>query len=294
MTSPLLTVQLLGGASRIAALLAAGASRSQIRSAVDQGRLIRVRKGWVALPDAHPDVIRAVRFGGRLACVSAARRHGLWTPPEDARVHVAVPRHAGRLHGHPADLVVHWQSEAWTRRPLVVEPVADLVRHMLLCCEREDALVVIDSALHLGKLTRAALGRVVASLPPRWEGIVDEADRRSESGLETYCRLRLSALGIPIRTQVRIPGVGRVDLLIGDRLIIEADGEAWHEGKDAFIVDRSRDLALLRLGYIVVRVGYQHVVHEWQVVELTVRELIARGEHRWSAAHRRAGLTRGG
>jgi very-short-patch-repair endonuclease len=274
----------------VGALISAGATSGQLRTAVQRGELIRIRKGWLGLPDARPEVIRAAEFGGRLTCLSAARYHGLWTPDEDRRIHVGVPQHAGRVHGNPAGLVVHWQSEPWTRRPSVVEPVAELIRQMLLCSVREDALAVIDSALNKGAITRAGLARIIRTLPPRFGSVLGEVDHRSESGLETLCRVRLSPLGVRVRSQVRIAGVGRVDLVVGDRIVIEADGEQWHEGRDAFTADRSRDLALVRLGYVVIRVGYVHVVHEWQRVELAVRGLIARNEHRWSAAHRRAGL----
>lgn len=290
MTDPLLTARRLGGAARTATLTAAGATPGDISSALRRGTLVRLGRGWLALPDAPGEVTRALGMGGRVACISAARLHRLWTPREDERLHVAVPRHAGHVGEHPPDAVRHWQSDSWTRHPFVVEPVVDLVRQMLLCCEREDALAVIDSALNTGALSKAALSRLVRTLPPRFQTVPDEADSRSESGLETFCRVRFVPMGLPVRTQVHIPGVGNVDMVIGDRIVVEADGKEWHEGADAFIRDRSRDLALVRLGYVVIRVGYPHVVHEWELVELAVRGLVARGEHRWSAAHRRAGL----
>ena len=80
--------------------------------------------------------------------------------------------------------------------------------------------------------------------------------------------------------------------MLGDRIVIEADGAQWHEGSSAFLADRSRDLTLVRLGYVVIRVGYPHVVGEWKLIELAILGLVARGEHRWSAAHRAAGLAR--
>ena len=180
-----------GGAARVATLTAMGASRAQLRTAVQCGELVRVRNGWLALPDAPADVVRAVAFGGRLACLSSARYHGLWTPDDD-RVHVAVPRHAGRVHGHPDDLIIHWQSPAWSAHPSVVEPVPELVRQVLLCCLREDALTVIDSALNAGVLSAAELAAVVEGLPPRFAPVIGEVDSRSESGLETFCRVRLT------------------------------------------------------------------------------------------------------
>ena len=80
--------------------------------------------------------------------------------------------------------------------------------------------------------------------------------------------------------------------LKGDRFVIEADGREWHEGGSAFHADRIRDLALLRLGYVVIRVSYPLIMSEWMLVELSVRALIGRREHLWSATHRREGLAR--
>ncbi|TAL43561.1 MAG: hypothetical protein EPN91_06105 [Salinibacterium sp.] len=171
-----------------------------------------------------------------------------------------------------------------------MESVHELTRQVLLCRPREEALVVIDSALNQRKLTGSGLARIVRALPPRFASVLDAVDAASESGLETLCRVRLSNLGPGIRSQIPIAGVGRVDLLIGDRLSIEADGRPWHDGATAFHADRSRDLALSRLGYHVIRLGYDHVIEGWPRVEVTIRALISRGEHRWSTAHRRHGL----
>ncbi|MDN5726574.1 MAG: hypothetical protein L0G99_11685, partial [Propionibacteriales bacterium] len=54
--------------------------RATVDRAVREGRLIVVARGWYALPDASSDVLRAIRLGGRLDCVSAAQHHGLWVP----------------------------------------------------------------------------------------------------------------------------------------------------------------------------------------------------------------------
>ena len=270
----------------------AGHTTAQIRAAVARGDARRLRTGWVAVVDAPDDVVRAVRLGGRLACLSAARHHGLWVPEADDHLHVALPRHAGRRFGDGAEFTVHWDSANWRDLPATVESVEALVRQVLLCCDREIAIVIIDSALNQRKLSWAALRRVVRRLPSRFGSVLDDVDSASESGLETLCRLRLRGLGASIRSQVTIPGVGRVDLLVGERLIIEADGREWHEGRGAFHGDRARDLALLRLGYIVIRVSYPLIMSEWMLVELTVRALIDRREHLWSAAHRREGVAR--
>ncbi len=108
--------------------------------------------------------------------------------------------------------------------------------------------------------------------------------------METKARLGLRALGISYRSQVAIDGVGKVDLLIGDRLVLEVDGEEWHSGAEAYAVDRERDLRLVELGYSVIRLTYDQVMDEWDRVIAAIRALVGRDEHRWKTRHHRAGL----
>lgn len=277
-----------GGVFRTAQLRAAGVTATQIRSAVTDGTLSRIRKGWLHTSDAAPELVHAVALGGRLACVSAAKYSGLWTPDVGPGIHIARPAHAGRTFGDPTGFIEHWQSSTWGSTDTAIESMPALLRQVLLCCEYEDALTTVDSALNQRRLTVSGLKKILATLPPRFSRVLDDADPASESGLETLCRYRLRQLGLAVRSQVTFSGIGRVDLVVGDRLIIEADGRETHEG--SFFRDRSRDLALMRRGYLIVRVGYHHVVNEWQLVEQTVRALTIRREHVWSAAHRREGL----
>jgi very-short-patch-repair endonuclease len=60
---------------------------------------------------------------------------------------------------------------------------------------------------------------------------------------------------------VRIRGVGRVDLVIGDRLVIECDSREFHDKADSYAADRARDLELLRQGYREIRLTYAQVVY---------------------------------
>ena len=49
-----------------------GISEALIASAVSGGRLVRVRRRWVASPDADPYVVSAARAGVVLSCVTTA------------------------------------------------------------------------------------------------------------------------------------------------------------------------------------------------------------------------------
>lgn len=53
-----------------AELLAAGMTARGLTDAVKTGRLIRLRNGHYATPAVEPHLQRAVRFGGRVGCVS--------------------------------------------------------------------------------------------------------------------------------------------------------------------------------------------------------------------------------
>jgi len=92
-----------------------------------------------------------------------------------------------------------------------------------------------------------------------------------------------------VRIQVEIPGVGTVDTLVGDRLILELDSRAHHLGSN-YEKDRTRDLLAIEQGYIVLRVSYHRVMNDWPSVERVVMALVRRGEHEWSGMHRRLGL----
>ena len=110
----------------------------------------------------------------------------------------------------------------------------------------------------------------------------------AESGTETFLRLGVRRLGLPVRVQVSIEGVGRVDLLVGDRLVLEADSVAYHANPEAYHRDRRRDLRLTRLGYRVLRLTWEQVTFEGNEVVDTIVTLVAAGEHRWTAAQRAA------
>ncbi len=111
----------------------------------------------------------------------------------------------------------------------------------------------------------------------------------SVGGTETIVRLLLRGRRVRHRTQVSIDGVGRVDVLVGDRLVIEIDGAGFHTGPE-FERDRRRDFELvMRGGYLVLRLSYDLVMREWTSVQAGILELLARGgEHRWGGGRSRA------
>ncbi|MDF1478715.1 DUF559 domain-containing protein [Leifsonia sp. H3M29-4] len=263
-------------AARASALIRAGFTRAGLRSAVASGAVVQVRPGWLAIPDAPIEIVAAVRLGGRLGCVYLADHLGLWAPASDV-LHVAVPQHAGRaLVGTPG-VVLHWRSARWRDNPSPLESRADMVKQLATCLASEDAVATIDSALHAGAVSWLEVESALASVP----SMLAEIDGAAESGGESLARCRLRRRGIPVRAQVRIGTLGRVDLLVGDRLVLEIDGRRWHTDPSSFERDRERDLELAILGYRVIRLSHLQVTLDWARAERGILQLIARREHLW-------------
>lgn len=100
-----------------------------------------------------------------------------------------------------------------------------------------------------------------------------------ESGTESLLWFRMCRYLLPLRRQVRIPGAGRVDFLVGRRLVIEVDGAAYHTDPMQFEEDRRRDATLSRMGYRVLRFSYRQVMDHWNDVENAILAAVLRGDH---------------
>jgi hypothetical protein len=233
-------------------LRAAGVTERRTAEGVAAGSLQVVRRGHYAVAGTPAPLIRAARVGGVATASTAAAELGLWTPP-DPRLHVAVPRGVGRLHD-PDDpalpfrrrpgVCIHWSDDLRPAAlPRRIAPSLLVVDHALSCLPPAWAIAVLDSALHERLLAGDQLRALVAALPPRLAAIARCADDRSESGLESIARYLLRLAGLKVETQVNVPGVGRVDLLVEGHLILELDGYLWHGDEEAFERDHRRDLA---------------------------------------------------
>ncbi|WP_235563051.1 endonuclease domain-containing protein [Microbacterium sp. Root53] len=228
-----------------------------------------------ALPTALEDVRTAAVHGGALACVSALRRHGVWVLDADG-VHVWLGG-KGRRHAHPQCACVgHWDAGA--ARPGVVSVARALVQ--LAGCQGAEAFfVAYESAWRLGKLTGRARAWIRDHLDAGMRYLVDIARPDADSGLESLVRLRLGRLGISLRAQVPIEGVGTVDFILDGRIILEVDGRENHDGESKRHRDLGRDARALALGYIPLRFDYAQVLYEWSIVEAAIlgaRETLGR------------------
>lgn len=262
-----------GGVASLGQLLEAGATAEALGRRVRDGGLFRPRRGYYALPDAPPLAVAAVRAGGRLSCLPAAGTYGLWAGL-DPRLHVTVPAKATRLPGPEAGAVRHWStraagSEVWRLS------AGDCLRSVVRCASTEDAVAVLDTAISTGLVRRAELSALFDA-EPRWTAaIVRLAKPGSESGVESFARQRLERRGYHVEQQMHVRGVGRVDLRVDGRLLVEVDGYAFHSDRDAFERDRHRDAELARRGHRVLRFSARQVLQEWRQVETAIDAALA-------------------
>lgn len=264
----------LGGVARRSALHALGVSDRGLAASVAAGVVNRIRPGWYALPNADPHLILSVRLGGVLTCGSVLRRHGVWVLASDRVPHVVLPR--SRSGPASSSAVVHWRRRPVERDGLADSPAAALLQ-LCRCATTEAAVASVDSALRLGVVPHSIVDR----LPSR---IRRRIDTRSESGIESIVRQRLRRLRLDVEPQVTIEGVGRVDFLIGERLVVEVDGFEFHGTREAFERDRARDRALIERGYLVIRVTQSQVLGDWPRFERTLLALVRSNRHRGRVA----------
>lgn len=272
-----------GGISSSRDLLNAGVSGRQLRVALDEGRIRRVRRGLLALPDADVDRLIAARLGARLGGLSAASSYGLWDG-WDSRLHLVVPPNAGgvpppgeegcrRVDGRV--IVVHWSDDrrggsAWR------VPVGRCLAQILHWHDVETAVATIESALTTKMLSVDHLPRLAAGLTPPVARVVLGLRPGAQSGLETIVRLRLESLGFVVQAQASVTRVGHVDLrIVGTRVVIELDGYAFHSGRAEFTEDRRRDAEAASQGLVVLRFTADHVHHCWAWAERVILDTVA-------------------
>ncbi|MFS0911760.1 endonuclease domain-containing protein [Microbacterium sp. 179-I 3D2 NHS] len=226
-----------------------------------------------ALPFADAGVVRAAQHGGALTCAAALRAHGVWVLPEtDGRVHVWLGR-SGRSHEHPeCSCTTHYSPGS---AGLGLAPVAVCLIHAYRCLGEEAFFAAYESAWNRRLIGAHDRARIRRELPRAAGWLLDLARPDAQSGLESLLRLRLHLLGIRLECQVALPGVGRVDFVVGGRVILEADGEENH-GRGRRHADLRRDAAASALGYETLRFDYSMIVHDWATVVAAILPAIGR------------------
>jgi len=252
-------------------LIAFGASSTMLTGAVRGGHLIRVRRDHYALPQTDRHIVRAVRVGGRLGCVTALRSWGVFG--FDSRTtHIHLPRELSRPRSphdrrstltlsNRSGVILHWREllDSLDGDEYRVG-VVDALRQVLRCGEPYHALASVENALFLGMISEADLAFVFSGLPRDRLALRKRVNPQSEAGQETVLRSAFEDAGLHSEIQVEIPGVGRCDGLIEGRLIWEADSRLAHDGWELHVRDRDRDIDAARQGYMTLRPAYNRTM----------------------------------
>lgn len=262
----------MGGIARSQSLVDAGIPISRLAQAVRSGILERPRRGWIALPDADPLLKRAAELGVVITCVSAGSKRGLWDPNPD-RTHVALAPNAKIRANFRAHR--HWNRPLVPRKPgTLLDPIENALAIVADCQPYEQALAIWESALKQQLITMETMRTL--PLTPAGRRLLDDARPFADAGTESIISARLRWLKVPMRRQAWILG-HRVDLLIGDRLVIQVDG--GHHVDRQRSRDNAHDARLQLAGYHVIRVTYWQLMHDWHTVEALILDAIARGLH---------------
>jgi very-short-patch-repair endonuclease len=270
-------------------LLAAGMTRHQLARQVARGQL------RVLTPHLFTDVDRPVpdedlraAAVGLDAVVSGTSAALLWglelaSTPGQLTVTVARNRSRARRSGvlvRRADLVaVDWLHRDGLRVTSVLRTVLDLCRSLPLA----EAVAVTDSALRRRLVTIAELRAALCALPAGTgrdavARVLALADPACGSVLESLLRVLLHGRGLQApRTQTVVrtrsgARIGRVDFAWPNaRLVVEADGFAFHADRRRYREDRRRANALVLAGWRLLRFSWEDVVHDPDGVAACVR-----------------------
>lgn len=268
-----------------------GIGRNALARMLRSGELENLRYGVYATSAVPAEVKDAVR-SGVITCVTALAIHGVWVPFSN-RVHCRATGPKTRKAARKCVLCRQWGNSSPTDE--FTDDLAAALRHSVRCLDDDEIVVVFDSILntHYERHRHPDAPRtcgedcrnktwimdVLVAAPRRVLRLLERCDEESASGTETLVRLRLSRLNIKLRSQVWIDDVGRVDFLVGTRLIIEVDGREFHEDEDAFENDRDRDLTAASLGYLPIRLTYKQVMFRWDHVEERIMAIVRMGAH---------------
>ncbi len=262
-------VRIHGGATTTGVLLGLGVPRGAIARAVADGSIDRAGHGTLVVPGASAAAVVAARTRAVPTWVTALAAAGVDLVEAPTRPHLATTHHRTE------------RSAVWHRDRLDLPP-DDLVAATLraaACLPESEALAAVDNVLFRGLLTRRDLVRHLTRSPiPQVRWVVGACDAAAESVLESLLRHQLLRAGVDgLELQARLPGVGRVDVLVDGWLVVEADGHAFHSDRAAIRRDNDRSARALTEGYMTLRFGYEEIRRAPETVSAVVVRALARG-----------------
>jgi hypothetical protein len=291
-----------------AELLRGGFSRARINSLLRIGELVSLQHGVYIAADTAAQLrqlaggellmraaaaLATCRAGAVISHHTAAELHGLDLLSTSLGVAITRPPGQGSRSGktgvqvHAAMLPPgHVGSRVAIPLTTVARTVIDLARSQ----DFTGGLVVADSALRKRLTSKHELQRVLAELR-RSRGalqaaaVVEFADCRSESVLESIARVTFRESGLPPpELQVELGGdefAARVDFYWREfRTVVEVDGAMKYDDRYAAMRQLQRDARLRRAGFEVEHFGWREITQTPDQVAATIRVAFRRGlEH---------------
>ena len=189
-----------------------------------------------------------------------------------------MPRdgHSGIIAAATSGVVVHWGTREAPGRLLL--PPRAAIRDLIACRPPDIVSAVVGVLLHRRPELRPQWRELISTVPVSHQPWLRRIDSSCESGIGGLFWFRMRDQPISLRRQVAIPTVGRIDFLVGTKLVVEVDGAEYHTGPERFEADRRRDAKLSSSGYRVLRFSYAQVMFRWPEVELAVLAAVARGD----------------
>src|SRR5690625_2396671 len=258
-------------------LRAEGTSDRKRSEKIRSGDLISLGKGWYSSPSTPSEVAGPLSRGHRATCITAAEMHGLWVPASKKVHEVGLRRESGS-----SESAVTWHRpivRAWPDDEPIM-PLRIALVHAAHCLPPWEAAALLESALERWQLGPDEVSEILREIPPTRRRALGRISTRAGSGSETRVRRHLERRGVRVREQVVVPGVGRVDLIAGDRLIIECDSLAHHASVSGYHEDRRRDRMSLKGGYLVLRLTWHDIWQDWSKTCELLADLIGKRVHR--------------
>lgn len=253
----------LGGVAKTWQLRELGISESNVRQAITNETVIRLRKGWFGLTSITPLERRAGIDHGFLTCASAATVRGF---PAKTSTHYHL--RANR----PIENIRSGRRRRKMATVGALVSIVDMAEDYVLCQSEEWSLALVDHLLRWNHMSIADWRDLESRLPFKKRRIVGMRSKLAESALESVVRFRLMLEKIPFEMQVTV-GKYRADFLIAGKVILETHGAEFHAGHKAFERDRARTLWLRGMGFDVIEMSYQQL-DDWARVVSVIRAAV--------------------
>ena len=172
---------------------------------------------------------------------------------------------------------MHWNDDRHDTTWCWRVSVERCLRQVLRWHDTETAMAVVDTALTTGLLDVAGVRALSQGPSASLASDLARCAAGAQSGVESITRQRLERIGLAVRRQPEVPGVGHVDLgIAGTMIYVEVDGYEFHKSPEQFAEDRRRDAEARSRGFVPLRFTAVQVRDEWPWVERMILDSVSK------------------